>query len=232
MFFFIDKPSPPQGPASVDWRQDDSMLELKWREPDSDGGTSITEYIVERREVGKKSWKQVGTSSQCAIEIRGLKKNSSYNFRVIAKNGVGCSEPFIIEETFSTTKAVPKELPGSPSVQVTDVTSRSVTLQWSPPSNTGGVELTGYVLEKQLIIDSGESKWEKVATVEPSVTLFTVENLKEKSQYRFRVSAENEVGAGKPTNTDKVGLKTHASKYNEILMRNIFIQICKLFFLT
>jgi hypothetical protein len=51
----------------------------------------------------------VGTSSLTTIEIRGLKKDSSYNFRVIAKNLVGCSEPFIIEETFTAAKAdIPK----------------------------------------------------------------------------------------------------------------------------
>ena len=60
---------------------------------------------MERKEVGKKSWKQVVTSSQTTIEIRGLKKDSSYNFRVIARNSVGCSEPFIIEETFTAAKA-------------------------------------------------------------------------------------------------------------------------------
>ena len=55
------------------------------------------------------------------------------------------------------------------------MTSRSVTLQWSPPSDTGGVELTGYIVEKMLV---ESEKWEKAATVEPSVTLFTVDNLK------------------------------------------------------
>ncbi len=53
------------------------------------------------------------------MEIRGLKKNAAYNFRIIATNAVGHSEPFIIEETVSTAqKAKPKSLPGKPSVQV------------------------------------------------------------------------------------------------------------------
>jgi hypothetical protein len=33
--------------------------------------------------------------------------------------------------------------PSSPKVSVVDITSRSVTLQWLPPSSTGGTELTG-----------------------------------------------------------------------------------------
>jgi hypothetical protein len=67
--FLSDKPSPPKGPAHVEWRSDD-CVELKWLAPDSDGGAAISDYIVERREVGKKSWKQVGTSTLCVIEIR------------------------------------------------------------------------------------------------------------------------------------------------------------------
>jgi titin len=56
--FVSDKPSPPTGPAAVEWKSDDS-LQLRWNVPESDGGSAITQYIVERREVGKKSWKQV-----------------------------------------------------------------------------------------------------------------------------------------------------------------------------
>ena len=86
----------------------------------------------------------------------------------------------------------------------------SVTLNWSPPINRGGVELTGYVIEKRL---STTHKWEKAATVDASVTLYTIENLKEKSEYYFRVSAENEEGAGEPAATEKVALRTSARKY-------------------
>jgi len=202
-----DKPSPPRGPAQVSWKTEDT-LGLQWVASETDGGARIEEYIVERREVGKKSWKQVGSSSQLTIEIVGLKKDSSYNFRVIARNAVGCSEPFMIDETFTAAKAeIKKSLPGAPSVSVSDVTSRSVTIQWNPPSNTGGVHLLGYIIEKRI---SSSQTWERVETVESSVRIFTVENLKEKSEYFFRVSAENEVGIGEASTTDKVSLQTHA----------------------
>jgi len=128
---------------------------------------------------------------------------------VIARNAVGCSEPFIIEETFTAAKAdIPKSLPGMPTVSVKDVTSRSVTLQWKPPSDTGGVHLLGYIIEKRI---ASASSWERVETVESSCTIFTVQNLKEKSGYFFRVSAENEVGAGEAHATAEVSLKTHAN---------------------
>ena len=98
-------------------------------------------------------------------------------------------------------------LPGTPSVSVKDVTSRSVTLTWNPPSDTGGVHLLGYIIEKRI---SSSEAWERVETVESSCRIFTVENLREKSEYYFRISAENEVGSGQPAATDKVSLKTHA----------------------
>ena len=109
----LDKPSPPRGPAQVSWKTEDT-LGLQWVASETDGGAKIEEYIVERREVGKKSWKQVGSSSQLTIEIVGLKKDSSYNFRVIARNAVGCSEPFIIEETFTAAKAEIKKSKKNP----------------------------------------------------------------------------------------------------------------------
>lgn len=130
-----DKPQPPQGPAGVEWKNEDMMV-LKWNPSAGDGGSPITEYFVERREVGKKSWKQVGSTpaNTTNLEIKGLKKGCSFNFRISARNSVGASQPFIVEETV-TTKAKAKSVPGSPSVQVTEVTSKSVTLNWSPPIN-------------------------------------------------------------------------------------------------
>merc|ERR1711963_1181410 len=204
----IDKPSPPRGPVKTTWKTEDT-LSIQWVASESDGGAEIEEYIVERNEVGKKSWKQVSSSSQLTTEIVGLKKDSSYNFRVMARNIVGCSEAFNIEETFTSAKAeIKKSLPGSPNVTVTDVTSRSVTLNWTPPSDTGGVHLTGYIIEKRI---STSETWERLVTVESSVRIYTVENLKEKSEFYFRISAENEVGVGEGSVTDKVSLKTHAT---------------------
>ena len=78
---------------------------------------------------------------------------------------MGCGDPFIVEDAVTTvTRAAPKSLPGSPAVQVTDITSRSVTLQWSPPGNTGGVELTAYILEKRSF-ESAQEKWTKVCCI-------------------------------------------------------------------
>lgn len=120
-------------------------------------------------------------------------------------------------------------------LKVISITSKSATLQWSPPESNGGQEITGevqitfsflffsesrswllsvmfviagYIIEKQRL----KTKWLKVVTLEPSVQQFCVENLKEKSEYYFKVYAENTVGLSDPAHTDLVSLETHSSK--------------------
>lgn len=102
---------------------------------------------------------------------------------------------------------------------VKDVTGRSASLYWEPPENNGGTEITGYVVERKLEF---MPKWEKVFTLEAFTLQYTFENLKEKSDYRFRVFAENAIGLSLPAITETVQLKTHASKsFNHIFFTQI-----------
>lgn len=65
------------------------------------------------------------------------------------------------------------------------------------------------MIEKQL---NTTNKWFKVATLEPTVMKYCVENLKEKSEYYFKIYAENCIGLSQPVETKLVSLLTHASK--------------------
>lgn len=58
---------------------------------------------------------------------------------------------------------------------------------------------------------SGTDKWEKVVTLDPSVTVHCIQNLKERSEFFFRVLTENPMGLSAPAETGKVALKTHAT---------------------
>jgi len=78
---------------------------------------------------------------------------------------------------------------------------------------------SGYIIEKRI---SSSKSWEKVITLEPSVTQHCISNLKEKSQYFFRVYAENAIGLSEPSETDAVQLKTHACKFECATMINRF----------
>ena len=80
-----DTPSAPRGPGSVQSKPETDSIELRWNTPESDGGAAITDYLVERREVTKKSWKQVRPNGVCACvegKFRMLKfrKSAAYSF--------------------------------------------------------------------------------------------------------------------------------------------------------
>ena len=47
----------------------DTSLTLGWQEPESDGGAAIVEYLVERRNVGKKAWQKVGREWELSAKL-------------------------------------------------------------------------------------------------------------------------------------------------------------------
>ncbi|KAK9882447.1 hypothetical protein WA026_021478 [Henosepilachna vigintioctopunctata] len=204
----LGKPSPPRGPLQISGMSYNSFT-LHWEPSEYDGQSPIIEYIVEMKDVRHKEFKKVGaTKSDCTnMPINYLEKDHGYKFRITARNSVGTSDPFVPEETIVAGSRI---TPPSPPInlQLRDVTSRSATLIWEPPENNGGTEITGYVVERKLEF---MPKWEKVFTLEAFTLQYTFENLKEKSDYRFRVFAENSIGLSVPTVTDVVQLKTHAT---------------------
>uniref|UniRef100_A0ABL0EK17 Titin n=1 Tax=Rhodnius prolixus TaxID=13249 RepID=A0ABL0EK17_RHOPR len=200
------KPSAPSGPIEISGMTETSCI-ISWEIPMSDGGTPIIDYNVEKRETDQTMWTKVGTTKDLQIIISDMEKEKSYEFRVSARNRVGPG-PYLISD--EPVVAGRKKTPPSPpkNISVLNIASKSVTLQWEPPLSNGGSELTGYVIEKQ---PTATSKWTKVVTLDPNVTYYSVENLKEKSEFYFRVFAENVIGLSFPTTSNLVSLKTHAT---------------------
>lgn len=95
------------------------------------------------------------------------------------------------------------------------MTNKSVTIEWQKSLNDGGSEITGYIIEKRLTTLTSSIKWNHVISVDSYCTQYCVDNLKEKSEYVFRVLAENEVGLSAPAVTENIVLKTNASKLNK-----------------
>lgn len=76
----------------------DSMT-VNWEEPDSDGGTPITGYWLERKETTSKRWNRVTRDPVRPMplgishRVTGLIEGSQYLFHVIAINASGCGPP-------------------------------------------------------------------------------------------------------------------------------------------
>lgn len=86
-------PSPP-GTPTVE-KVGRNYVDLKWDPPTSDGGSRILGYIIEKREVGSPNWVKCNDYNvvDCKFTAINLVENADYEFRVMAYNNVGRSEP-------------------------------------------------------------------------------------------------------------------------------------------
>uniref|UniRef100_A0A0B7BN15 Uncharacterized protein n=1 Tax=Arion vulgaris TaxID=1028688 RepID=A0A0B7BN15_9EUPU len=85
-----DRPDPPRFPI-VENIRDDSVV-LSWKPPLNDGGSFITEYVVERQEPPSDKWTRVASTRFNFHNVTGLSPNKDYTFRVYADNFYGRSE--------------------------------------------------------------------------------------------------------------------------------------------
>ncbi|KAL7048848.1 hypothetical protein ACKWTF_003505 [Chironomus riparius] len=71
------------------------MVTIKWQPPAVDGGSAIMGYIVEHKRTGSPNWVRATPQSVqfTELSISGLEPGWRYQFRVIAENAVGYSQP-------------------------------------------------------------------------------------------------------------------------------------------
>ena len=91
-------PGKPKGPLEVkDVKKD--CATITWKKPDDDGGKEIMSYIVERKDRNSDKWERV---TDCvagqSYTVTKLKEGHEYDFRVIAENQNGESEPLVTTE--------------------------------------------------------------------------------------------------------------------------------------
>ena len=76
---------------------------------------------------------------------------------------------------------------------VSDIKATEIRVSWNPPEFDGGSLITGYLVEYKEVTST---KWERVTLNKYTDTFIVVSDLREKTQYQFRVSAENQIGLG------------------------------------
>ncbi len=92
-FCFKDPPGKPGKPEPTTTNK--TSISLKWTEPTTDGGSPIKGYVVEKKEKGDTRWTKVNREPEpdCNMKVTGLIHNTTYEFRVMAVNAAGPSEP-------------------------------------------------------------------------------------------------------------------------------------------
>uniref|UniRef100_A0A3B4YZA3 Immunoglobulin-like and fibronectin type III domain-containing protein 1 n=1 Tax=Stegastes partitus TaxID=144197 RepID=A0A3B4YZA3_9TELE len=183
----LDKPTPPQGPVDI-MESAVTSVEFKWKPPKDSGGCPITNYIIERQQVGRNKWSNLGEipGSNPSYRDSDVDPGRRYCYRIRAKNAEGVSD-------YLQTEDIAAGYPGSPAApKVVSAFKDCINLTWCPPCDTGGTKIVGYNLEKN---KKGTNYWSLINQNGP----ITVKDVFEGAAYEFRVSAINLSGAGDPS---------------------------------
>lgn len=95
----FDEPGKPGRPEIKDWDKD--FVDLTWEPPKSDGGAPITQYTVQMRDKGTRTWVDACTvpGDRPAAKVTNVEEGHEYEFRVLAKNKAGIGEPSDISKS-------------------------------------------------------------------------------------------------------------------------------------
>lgn len=173
---------------------------IGWKEPKDDGGTKITQYLVERKEDSPGGeWiraAKILPGEQLQHTTDHVDKGTSYVFRVSAFNQLGNSDYLESEPVLADDKYKPPSQPGTPEIK--DVTRNSCVISWTEPSEDGGSPINGYLIEMKR---QGRRNWSPVNEFDLTLnnTGYTVSKLQDGNEYQFRVLAHNEAGNGAPS---------------------------------
>lgn len=93
----LDRPGKPENLRADEFAGD--ALTLYWQPPKDNGGAEITNYIVEKKEAKSPTWSKVSSYVTVPfVRVRNLTLGKEYEFRVIAENQYGQSEPAVTSE--------------------------------------------------------------------------------------------------------------------------------------
>ncbi|CAJ0936429.1 unnamed protein product, partial [Mesorhabditis belari] len=176
--------SDPKGPLRADDITKDSAV-ISWKEPEDDGGSPITGYIVEKQEDGGR-WVPVSENilavKQTGTQLKVGKLNEGHEYKFRSRDSIVAKNPF--DEPDPPTDVTP-----------VDWDKDHVDLAWKAPANDGGAPIEKYIVEKK----DKYGDWVECAVVPGDQTKATAPNLTPGETYQFRVKAVNKAGPSKPS---------------------------------
>ena len=225
----VDRPGPPVGPLDYEEVTATSVT-LSWKPPKDNGGSEITGYIIEKRDLTHGGgWVPAVTYVQPKYNhsiVPRLLEGTKYEFRVSAENLQGRSDPLVTEKSIIAKNQydVPGK-PGKPELISSD--KDHIGIKWSSPISNGGSPILGYTIERR---DWTTGRWVKL-NKEPINSLEFFDNdVIENQKYEYRVSALNAAGVGKPSDSSKAfiakPMKEKPKLYLDALLGRK-IKVCK-----
>jgi len=184
-------PGAPTGLAGSRPVSSTGVIDLSWASPSSNGGTAVTDYVVEYSADGT-TWTTFndGESTTASATVTGLENSTTYTFRVSAINAAGTGP------ASTTASATTATVPDAPNGCCSYGPGPGL-LAWITPTSDGGTPITDYTIEYSS--DDGVTwlTWVDHISTDPFSSGILVGE--EAGTYLMRVSAVNAVGTGPPT---------------------------------
>ena len=179
----------PGAPTGVSGTSGNTQVSLSWTAPSSNGGSAITDYVVQYS-INGGSWTTFndGTSTSTSATVTGLTNGSAYTFQVAAINAAGTGI-----HSASSLGVTPATTPGAPTNVTGTAGASQVLLSWTAPASTGGSAITDYIVQYKL---TSSGTWSTFADGTSSNTTATITGLANASAYDFQVAAVNATGLG------------------------------------
>ena len=196
-------PTAPGAPTITSVVPGVQSLTVGWSPPADDGGREVASYDVgyiktSADEAVDTNWtvEQAWTSGDGDLShtITGLDSGTQYDVRVRAVNTVGAGA------WSDTATGTPPTPPGTPTIDELTAAVTTLTVEWSPPADDGGAEVTSY--DARYIETSADEAVDANWTVEQAWTSgdgdlsHTITGLDSGTQYDVEVRATNAVGQG------------------------------------
>ena len=97
VILITDKPSSPEGPLEA-IETTPTAITLQWNPPKDNGGSRIERYLLEKKPKGSNKWQKVPgniSPDETQATAKNLDEGEEYDFRVMAVNENGESEPLV-----------------------------------------------------------------------------------------------------------------------------------------
>ncbi|MEI7883106.1 MAG: fibronectin type III domain-containing protein, partial [Actinomycetota bacterium] len=165
---------------------------LRWGAPTFDGGSVVTNYVIEYTINDGVSWTTwpESTGNGTNRTITGLTDGVPHKFRISARNAVATGPPSDVSDAYTP---LTPTAPGRPLNAVATANTGQVGLDWDTPTTDGGAPITDYLIEYS---SNAGSTWTTYVDTVSTATIATIRTLPVGINVLFRVSAINSRGTG------------------------------------
>ena len=157
--------------------------------PISGAPTPTIDWQKEKRKIDDYRVVTDTQNNRTKLYVSASKRSDSGKYQVTAQNSHG--------KDTAELDVVVVDKPGPPTgpLSYTNVSTESITLNWKAPTDDGGSEISGYVIEKT---EAGSQNWRPLPGYCPALSFTVKSGLEEAKRYVFRVRAENNYGLSEP----------------------------------